>query len=99
MSIRVLDHDGIVTVSLAGEIDLETSPEVRRTLLEQLADGRALHVDMAEVNYIDSSGIASLVEAHQRAQDRGQEFVLVRVSAPVMKVLRLARLDRVFTIR
>ena len=99
MSIRVVNDGNATTLFLSGEIDLESSPAVRRALLDQLSEGRNLFVDMSDVRYMDSSGIASLVEAYQRAQDKALAFVLVRVSAPVMKVLQLARRDRVFSIR
>jgi anti-sigma B factor antagonist len=50
------------------------------------------------VTYIDSSGIASLVEAYQTAKKKGLRFGLLAVSEPVMSVLALARLDKVFPI-
>ena len=56
-------------------------------------------VDLSGVSYMDSSGIASLVETFQRARAASLEFSLVRVSEQVLKVLMLARLDKVFTIR
>ena len=55
-------------------------------------------VEMSEVSYIDSSGIAALVEGLQNARSKGQQFGLVGVSKAVMAVLQLARLDRVFPI-
>jgi anti-sigma B factor antagonist len=99
MSIRVVEDNGAITLYLDGEVDLETSPSLRRELLAQLQHGKPVLVDLAEVSYMDSSGVACLVEAFQRARDRKLEFALVRVSAPVLKVLQLARLDRVFSIR
>jgi anti-sigma B factor antagonist len=98
MSFRVSDEGRAVTVYLDGEIDLDRSPEARKALLAELGRGKALRVDLADVAYMDSSGIATLVEALQKARDRKLEFALVRVSPAVMKVLKLARLDRVFTI-
>ena len=99
MSFRVNEKNGQATVFLCGEIDLESSPEVRRLLLDQLSGGHSVQVDMADVSYMDSSGLASLVEAHQRAHDKSLRFALANVSDPVMKVLKLARLDRVFAIQ
>ena len=55
-------------------------------------------VDLSEVSYIDSSGIAALVEGLQNAKSKGRKFALVAVSKAVMAVLQLARLDRVFAI-
>ena len=55
-------------------------------------------VDLSAVNYIDSSGVASLVESLQMARKKGTALVLVAVSEGAMRVLKLARLDKVFTI-
>lgn len=98
MSFRIVEHGGMVTVHLSGEIDLERSPEARKALLAAVAKGRPVTVDMAEVGYMDSSGIASLVEAYQKASAAKLDFALVNVGERVMKVLQLARLDQVFRV-
>lgn len=98
MSFRIADNDTGVTVYLSGEIDLDRSPEARKALLAAVARGRAVTVDMAEVGYMDSSGIASLVEAYQKASAGQQAFGLIGVGERVLKVLQLARLDQVFRI-
>jgi anti-sigma B factor antagonist len=85
-------------VAFAGEVDLEHSPAARRVLLECVEAGRDVVVDMSEVAYIDSSGIASLVEALQTARRKRTRFSLAAVSPAAMRVFQLARLDRVFTI-
>ena len=91
-------RDGVQVVHAKGEIDLNVSPELRRTLLDALSGGHDLLVDLHEVGFIDSSGIASLVEALQAARRHGCRFALARVSAPALRVIRLAQLDRVFTL-
>ena len=58
----------------------------------------AVLVDMSGVSYIDSSGVASLVEAFQSARKSQTAFALAEVSEGAMRVLELARLDKVFTI-
>ena len=83
-------------VRLSGEVDLSWSAQVRQAVLAALADSEHVAVHLGAVQYIDSSGIAALVEGFQNARGRGQRFVLVAVSAPVKAVLKLARLDRVF---
>lgn len=85
-------------VRLTGSVDLEHSPEIRRTLLDAVAERVNVFVDLAEVTYIDSSGIACLVEALQAARNHAADLVLVSVSAQAMRVLELARLDMVFPI-
>lgn len=83
-------------VVLSGEIDLEVSPRVRTLLLKYIDHGRDVLVDMAGVSYMDSSAVASLVEALQRSRKMGVKYKLVGAGPPVLKVLQLARLDRVF---
>jgi anti-sigma B factor antagonist len=87
-----------VLVRLRGEVDLSWSQQVRRTILAALSDSGKVGVELSEVSYIDSSGIAALVEGFQNARTKGQQFGLVAVSKAVMAVLQLARLDRVFPI-
>lgn len=96
---RLKQGNGITLVALSGDVDLESSPKVRSTLLECVEKGGAVVVDMFGVTYIDSSGVASLVEAYQAARKAGASFELARVSPSAMRVLELARLDKVFTIR
>lgn len=89
-------HPGYVLVRLSGEVDLSWSQTVRRAVLDALDAGLPVGVDLSKVSYIDSSGIAALVEGFQRARTRGGRFVLVAISDAVRAVLELARLDRVF---
>ena len=90
--------DGWIILDVHGEVDLSWSQEIRRSVLEALATTPALAVELSEVSYIDSSGIAALVEGFQQARAKGQRFALVSPSASVNSVLELARLDRVFPI-
>lgn len=91
-------RDGYVLVRLRGEVDLSWSQVVRRAVLDALDQGAAVGIDLSEVSYIDSSGIAALVEGFQRSRTRGSRFALVAVSDSVRAVLELARLDRVFVL-
>jgi anti-sigma B factor antagonist len=99
MSFKVNETAEGSTVFLNGEIDLDRSPAARKLLLAAVGRSKPVAVDLSEVSYMDSSGIASLVEAFQKARSTKTEFALVRVSAAVMKVLTLARLDKIFTVR
>jgi len=98
MKYEIRDAGNVAVVALEGDVDLEQSPTARKVLLECVEQGRDVVVDMASVTYIDSSGIASLVEALQTARRKGTAFALAAVSASARRVLELARLDKVFTI-
>ena len=95
---EVREEGGARVVSLVGEVDLEHSPKAREVLLESVRSGASVLVDLSGVGYIDSSGVASLVEAYQLAKQRGTRFALVAVNPAARRVLELARLDKVFAI-
>ena len=98
MGYEVRSEGNTTIVALSGDIDLDSSPQVRTVLLESVSAKRGVLVDMSAVSYIDSSGVASLVEAFQSARRGSTPFALVAVSEPAMRVLELARLDQVFSI-
>ena len=98
MTNSVLEESGTLVVRLKGEVDLDGSPAVRQLLLDCVGRERDVVVDLSGVDYIDSSGIASLVEALQVASRQGTEFGLVAVVGQVRRVFELARLDKVFAI-
>ncbi len=98
MSYEVEERDGFSVVLLTGEVDLSRSPEARKIILGCLQKKQNLMVDMSAVDYIDSSGVASLVEGYQLSRTQQLDFGLIGVSDAAMNVLRLARLDKVFPI-
>jgi anti-sigma B factor antagonist len=81
-----------------GDIDLSNSQELRKTLLAALKTNQNVYVDLSDVNYIDSSGIASLVEGLQFSKSSNKVFILKNPSNQVSAIMELARLDKVFTI-
>ncbi len=98
MEHSVNQRDGVTVLALKGDNDHESSTAARRLLLDSVADGPGVLVDMSGVAYIDSSGVASLVEAYQAARAATPSFALVAVSDTALRVLELARLDKVFSI-
>jgi anti-sigma B factor antagonist len=99
MNYKTREERGAMVVSFEGDVDLQSSPEARKVLLETVGKGLPIMVDLSQVGYIDSSGVASLVESFQAARKAGQSLILVSVSDGARRVLELARLDKVFTIR
>jgi len=98
MEINSSEQGNAKVIAISGEVDLSTSPRVRDALLECILGSHAVVVDLSQVAYIDSSGVASLVEAFQNAKSRGQVFALANVGETPLRVLKLARLDQVFVI-
>ncbi len=96
MEIRVNENEDHTVIALHGEIDLSGSPEVRTAILGQLGQQKDVLVDLSNTSYIDSSGVACLVEGMQTAKKDGRGFALLQTSMEVLRVLQLARLDKVF---
>jgi anti-sigma B factor antagonist len=89
---------GFHIVTVGGEVDLSWSAELRRAILDAVGAAPAVLVELTAVSYIDSSGIAALVEGYQTARAGARQFGLLGISPPVRAVLELARLDQVFPI-
>jgi anti-sigma B factor antagonist len=98
MNYNVREVGSYTVVELTGDVDLSCSPAARAVILACLKSGRNLLVDLSAVTWIDSSGVASLVEGYQTAKKGNLKFGLVGVSEAALCVLQLARLDRVFPI-
>ncbi|WP_411103184.1 STAS domain-containing protein [Streptomyces sp. cmx-4-9] len=84
-------------VQVAGELDHTTAPELRDLLVAlPLQPGRRLVLDLARMEFCDSSGISALIVAYNRAQAARADIALAAVPAPTLRVLRIVGLDRVF---
>ena len=68
MKTAIRERSGSTIVDVTGNIDMGTSPSFRKTLLESLKNTPRLVVNLREVLYVDSSGIASLVEETMSAR-------------------------------
>ena len=90
-------EDGTPLVTARGEIDMQSSPRLLAEL-RRLERERRVVLDLSGVSYIDSSGIAVLIQGLKAARRNGQQFVLRRPSAKVMAVLELADLTSLFEI-
>ncbi|MGV6851715.1 MAG: STAS domain-containing protein [bacterium] len=90
--------EGKATVKVSGEVDLSWSVDVRDMIIKALNMQDSVEVDLSAVTYIDSSGIAALVEGLQKSKKSHKQFSLTQPSKQVLSVLQLARLDQVFTI-
>jgi anti-sigma B factor antagonist len=100
MELTQKTQNGFAVVGVKGEVDMRTSPELRKYLLP-MAKGPAPHVavDLSEVRYIDSSGIATLIECLKNVSHQGGRFLLVGVNDDIYPVFELAHLLNVFDLR
>jgi anti-sigma B factor antagonist len=92
--------DKITIFDISGDIDLSSSPELRKPLLRELRELRTPRVvlNLKAVRYIDSSGVASLVEGLKASRDVGARFIMFGLNTTVREVLQLSKLVRIFEI-
>jgi anti-sigma B factor antagonist len=91
--IEPLGASGCV-LSLAGELDLSTIPRVEKQLFEQLQSHPGVIVDLTKVSFIDSSGIALLIQAFRATEETGTLNTVISEGSQVERVFRLAGIDR-----
>ena len=96
--IAEVGNNGFV-VSVSGEVDLHTAPEMERELVEVLQlGGNSVVVDLAEVGFIDSTVLGLLLRYKPRFRSRGGDLVLVSDDRRILRTLEITGLDRVFRI-
>lgn len=97
MSAPSTEHPNVLP--LDGEIDLHVSPAIAASLSDMVQHRPAnLVVDLSRVTYIDSSGLAVLIEAMQNVAGYGGKFALAGLQDAVLPIFEIARLDQVFRI-
>ena len=92
--------DKITIFDISGDIDLATSPMLRKALLHEFRELKMPRVvlNLMAVRYIDSSGVASLVEGLKASRDVGSRFILFGLNRTVREVLQLSKLLKIFEI-
>ena len=98
MKISVRDVGDAKVVEVEGDVDLGTSKVLRRTLFETLPHTTKLALNLEAIRYIDSSGIATLIEVLKDSQRLNKEFVLFGLSPAVEDVFRLTHVIRIFQV-
>jgi anti-sigma B factor antagonist len=91
---------GGTILDITGDIDLAHSPAVRKALLQEIKEKKTpkVFLNLEKVRYIDSSGIASLVEGLKASRDQGSRLILYGLSKSVREVMELSRLQKIFEI-
>jgi anti-sigma B factor antagonist len=86
-------------LNVGGEVDLSTAPALRSAVDDVLVSGRRrLVVDLADVTFMDSSGLSVLVAGFKAMREAGGEMTVVCPNASISKIFAITGLDRVFSI-
>ncbi len=97
MEIKIKDHEGAKIIALSGDIDMYTSPELRKQLLLLIDQRtRVIMVDLENVTYIDSSGIATFVEGLKDMMSYSGRLKFFGIPMRVREIFNFSKLDKVF---
>lgn len=99
MEIEFKDIGEHKVISISGEVDLYNVSELKKALFS-VTDGSysSVVVDLKDVNYMDSSGIGALVAGQKKMRAHNGKFALINIHDDVLNILKLATLDKFFTI-
>lgn len=99
MNVETTANAGATVVRVGGEVDMNSAPALRDALRSAIDSGvTTLHVHLGGVTYMDSAGIAVLIEGLQWSKRQSVDYALAAMPQSVRVVVELARLDTVFTI-
>lgn len=99
MQITQSKVNDFVTITIEGEVDLNSSPQLRKVFTDLAEKGsQKIIVNFAKVSYIDSSGLATLIEMMQRLKKGEGKMYLVSMSDKIKGLFEITKLDKLFTI-
>ena len=94
MSYKVTEDGNIATIHLDGEIDMDVTEKAKEAIFPHIDAGKEVHLNLSNVQYMDSSGISVLIESHQKALEKNTKVIIKEVSKSVLKVIMMAKLEQ-----
>ena len=98
MTYQVTEENNISTVFLNGEIDMDVTDKAKDVILPLIEAGKEVHINLKDVEYMDSSGSSVLIESHQKAMEHGTKVTLKEISKSVLKVIMMAKLEQILNL-
>ena len=98
MTYKITEEGNISTVYLSGEIDMDIREKAEQIIMPLIEAKKEVHLNLKDVEYMDSSGISLLIEAHQKANELETKVILKEISKSVLKVIMMAKLEQILII-
>ncbi len=98
MSYKVIEEGNIATIHLDGEIDMDVIEKAKEVIFPHIEAGKEVHLNLSQVQYMDSSGISVLIESHQKALEKNNKVIIKDVSKSVLKVIMMAKLEQILNL-
>ena len=98
MSYKVTEDGNIATIHLDGEIDMDVTEKAKEVIFPHIEAGKEVHLNLSNVQYMDSSGISVLIESHQKALEKNNKVIIKDVSKSVLKVIMMDKLEQILNL-
>jgi anti-sigma B factor antagonist len=98
MNFKTEEDTKKLTIYLNGEIDMDVTEKVKEFILPLIVPEKEIHLNLKDVQYMDSSGISVLIESHQKANELNTKLVLKEISKSVLKVIMMAKLEQILNL-
>jgi anti-sigma B factor antagonist len=98
MKFKTEEDSKKLTIYLNGEIDMDVTEKVKEFIIPLIVPEKELHLNLKDVQYMDSSGISVLIESHQKANELNTKLVLKEISKSVLKVIMMAKLEQILNL-
>ena len=98
MSYKVSEEGNVATVHLDGEIDMDVTEKAKEVIFPHIDAGKEVHLNLSNVQYMDSYGISVLIESHQKALEKNTKVIIKEVSKSVLKVIMMAKLEQILNL-
>ena len=96
MEVKSFQADGVLVFQVTGEINISTSPALKKQFEQQ--PSKKIVVDLEKVSYVDSSGLATLVEILKKTKSQGGRLALAGLSDKVRSLFEITKLDKLFSV-
>jgi anti-sigma B factor antagonist len=100
LEVRETNVDGFPVLAVSGELNINTAPDLRDHLVRHVkARQPRVTLDLSGLSFMDTSGLATLIESHLKAEKQGGALVLFGLQPPILEVFEITRVIDLFTVK
>lgn len=99
MKIKIKENDDVILISVIGNIELYTQPKFKDTLLKIIREtDKNIDIDLSQVDYLDSSGLGTLVSLYKIQNKKGKKMTISKVNSGIRNLIQLSTLADIFEV-
>ena len=98
MEFEARTEDGVKVISIAGHLETSCVSQFKEMFFKEIEGNKQIVLDCFKLDYLDSSGLATLVNIYKNLNVRNARMVMCGLSEGILRVIELTKLDKVFEI-